>query len=34
MNEPHDPNRTVDEVRSVRADSLEAGLAAGFRFDT
>ncbi len=29
MNEPHDPNRTVD-VPSVPADSLEAGLAAGF----
>jgi serine/threonine-protein kinase len=29
MNEPHDPNRTVD-VSSVLADSLDAGLAAGF----
>ena len=29
MNEPHDPNRTVD-VSSVPADSLDAGLAAGF----
>ncbi len=29
MNEPHDPNRTVD-VPSVPADSLDAGLAAGF----
>src|SRR6266852_3222120 len=29
MNEPHDPNRTVD-VSSVPADSLDAGLDAGF----
>src|SRR5262245_59555818 len=29
MNEPHDPNRTVD-VPSIPADSLDAGLAAGF----
>lgn len=29
MNEPHDPHRTVDEP-SVPADSLDAGLAAGF----
>jgi serine/threonine-protein kinase len=29
MNEPHDPNRTVD-VPSTPADSLDAGLAAGF----
>jgi serine/threonine protein kinase len=29
MNEPHDPNRTVD-VPSDPADSLDAGLAAGF----
>ena len=29
MNEGHDPNRTVD-VPSVPADSLDAGLAAGF----
>jgi tetratricopeptide (TPR) repeat protein len=29
MNEPHDPNRTVD-VPSVSSDSLDAGLAAGF----
>jgi eukaryotic-like serine/threonine-protein kinase len=29
MNEAHDPNRTVD-VSSVPADSLDAGLAAGF----
>ena len=29
MNEPHDPNRTVD-VPSAPADSLDAGLAAGF----
>jgi hypothetical protein len=29
MNEPHDLNRTVD-ISSVPADSLEAGLAAGF----
>jgi serine/threonine-protein kinase len=29
MNEPHDPNRTVD-VPFVPADSLDAGLAAGF----
>jgi serine/threonine-protein kinase len=29
MNEPHDPNRTVDSP-SVLADSLDAGLAAGF----
>ena len=29
MNEPHDPNLTVD-VPSVEADSLDAGLAAGF----
>src|SRR5689334_821631 len=29
MNEPHDPNRTID-VPSVPADSLDAGLAAGF----
>src|SRR6516164_2016655 len=29
MNEPHDPNCTVD-VPSVPADSLDAGLAAGF----
>jgi serine/threonine-protein kinase len=30
MNEAHDPQRTVDEVSSVPADSLDAGLAAGF----
>ncbi len=30
MNEPHDPQRTVDEVPSTPADSLDAGLAAGF----
>jgi tetratricopeptide (TPR) repeat protein len=30
MNEPHDPNRTVDEAPSASADSLDAGLAAGF----
>jgi hypothetical protein len=29
MNEPHDPNRTAD-VPSVPADSLDAGLVAGF----
>jgi serine/threonine-protein kinase len=29
MNEPHDPNRTVN-VSSVPADSLDVGLAAGF----
>lgn len=29
MREPHDPNRTVD-VPSDPADSLDAGLAAGF----
>src|SRR5271154_6734789 len=29
MNQPHDPNRTVD-VPSVPADSLDAGLAAAF----
>src|SRR5215472_5148791 len=29
MNQPHDPNRTVDSP-SVPADSLDAGLAAGF----
>src|SRR4051812_22351455 len=29
MNEPHDPNRTID-VPSAPADSLAAGLAAGF----
>jgi tetratricopeptide (TPR) repeat protein len=29
MNEPHDPNRTVD-VPSVPADSLDVGLAAGY----
>ena len=29
MNEPRDPNPTVD-VTSVPADSLDAGLAAGF----
>src|SRR5262245_334533 len=29
MNEPHDLNRTVD-ITSVPADSLDAGLAAGF----
>jgi serine/threonine-protein kinase len=29
MNEPHDPNRTVDHS-SAPADSLDAGLAAGF----
>ena len=29
MNEPHDPNRTVD-VLSTPADYLDAGLAAGF----
>src|SRR5262245_42671171 len=29
MNEPHDPNRTVD-VPSTPADALDAGLAAGF----
>ncbi len=29
MNEPHDPNQTAD-VPSVEADSLDAGLAAGF----
>ena len=29
MNEPHDPNRTVDEP-SAPADPLDAGLAAGF----
>jgi serine/threonine-protein kinase len=29
MNEPHDPNRTV-EVPSTPADSLDGGLAAGF----
>jgi hypothetical protein len=28
MNEPHDPNRTVDHS-SAPADSLDAGLAAG-----
>src|SRR3954468_20185235 len=30
MNEPHDPSKTVDEAPSVAADSLDAGLAAGF----
>jgi serine/threonine-protein kinase len=30
MNEAHDPQRTVDEVRSVPAESLDVGLAAGF----
>jgi serine/threonine-protein kinase len=30
MNEPHDPNRTVDDVPSGQPDSLDAGLAAGF----
>jgi tetratricopeptide (TPR) repeat protein len=30
MNEPHEPNRTVDEAPSAPADSLDAGLAAGF----
>jgi hypothetical protein len=31
MREPHDPNRTVDVVPPlVPADSLDAGLAAGF----
>src|SRR5260370_39249087 len=30
MNQPHDPNRTVDEL-SVPADSLDVGLAAGYR---
>jgi hypothetical protein len=29
MNEPHDPNQTAD-IPSVPADSLDAGLAAGF----
>ncbi len=29
MNEPHDPNQTAD-LPSVEADSLDAGLAAGF----
>jgi hypothetical protein len=29
MNEPHDPHPTVEES-SVPADSLDAGLAAGF----
>jgi hypothetical protein len=29
MNEPHDPNRTVDGP-SAPADALDAGLAAGF----
>jgi serine/threonine-protein kinase len=29
MNEPHDPNRTVD-IPSAPADALDAGLAAGF----
>jgi serine/threonine-protein kinase len=29
MNEPHDPNRTVD-IPSVPSDSLDAGIAAGF----
>jgi tetratricopeptide (TPR) repeat protein len=29
MNEPHDPNRTVDEP-AAPSDSLDAGLAAGF----
>jgi tetratricopeptide (TPR) repeat protein len=29
MNEPHDPSRTVD-IPSIPADSLDAGLAAGF----
>ena len=29
MHEPHDPNRTV-AVPSAPADSLDAGLAAGF----
>src|SRR5262249_17123847 len=29
MNEPHDPNRTVD-IPSDASDSLDAGLAAGF----
>ncbi len=30
MNEPHDPNRTVDVPSSTPADALHAGLAAGF----
>jgi serine/threonine protein kinase/Tfp pilus assembly protein PilF len=30
MTEAHDPQRTVDEVPSAPADSLDAGLAAGF----
>jgi serine/threonine-protein kinase len=30
MNESHDPNQTAD-IRSVAPDSLESGLAAGFR---
>lgn len=30
MNEPHDPNQTVDVPVSEPADSLDAGLAAGF----
>jgi serine/threonine-protein kinase len=30
MNKPHDPNRTVDVPSSTPADSLDAGLAAGF----
>jgi tetratricopeptide (TPR) repeat protein len=30
MNEAHDPHRTVDEAPSAPADSLDAGLAAGF----
>jgi serine/threonine-protein kinase len=30
MNEPHDPNRTVDVPSSAPADLLDAGLAAGF----
>ena len=29
MNDPHDPSRTVD-IPSSSADSLDAGLAAGF----
>ena len=29
MNEPHDPNVTAD-IPSTPADSLDAGLAAGF----
>jgi len=30
MNEPHDPQRTVDEGPSAPPDALDAGLAAGF----